>query len=84
MVGYDAQAEHSIALGRTHAVHVSTFPSSEHSKEGIQLRRPYCTAIDGDWTAPDEAQARVRWHGLCSLERSASCHVAIAIRAYSQ
>jgi hypothetical protein len=83
MVGYDAQAEHSIALGRTHAVHVSTFPSSEHSKEGIQLRRPYTRTVL-QLMEIGLAQARVRWHGLCSLERSASCHVAIAIRAYSQ
>jgi hypothetical protein len=26
-----------------------------------------CTAIDGDWTAPEEAQARVHWRDLCCI-----------------
>jgi hypothetical protein len=37
--------------------------TGKHSKEDIQLRMPYCTAIDGDWTVPDGAQARV--HDFC-------------------
>jgi hypothetical protein len=54
---------HSTALGRLHAVHVSYLPfERKHSKEDIQLRMLYCTAIDGDWAAPEEAQTRVHRH----------------------
>ena len=43
-------------------IYVSTLPLKVKTFKSIQLRMMYCTsnstAFDGDWTAPDEAQAR--------------------------
>jgi hypothetical protein len=75
---YDAQAEHSIALGRMHAVHVSTFLNIQKKTYNCAGRTVTVLQLM-EIGLRRMRRKRACWHDLCSLERSTSCHVIIAI-----